>query len=176
MGVIFFVVNAAFALILLILVLIASAYAIISKNPDTRYQPMRDDRGSFIKSQTHLTTELDALGTTARDEDKPRDLEDDRNSLSHYSSQLDMKHSNSVSRSPNSPVDPAVPLFPMGDATRPGMFNDNSNTPYRPNTASPPVNRGFNTSPFPRAATGTPQQNYRSANNASPWQRGAGYE
>lgn len=161
MGVIFFVVNAAFALILLILVLISSVYAIVSKNPDTRYQPMRDDRGSFIKSQTQLTTELDALGTTARDEDKPRDLEGDRNSLSHYSSPLDMKHSNSVSRSPNSPVDPAVPLFPMGDATRPGMFNDNTEAPYRPHTASP-VHRGFNTSPFPRAATGTPQQQYRS--------------
>ena len=66
MGVIFFVYNAAFALVLLILVLVATAYAIFSKNPDTRYQPMRDDRGSFIKSQTQLNTELDALGVTAR--------------------------------------------------------------------------------------------------------------
>src|SRR5277367_6201327 len=66
MGVVFFIVNAVFALVLLILVLIASVYAIVSKNPDTRYQPMRDDRGSFIKSQTQLTTELDALGATAR--------------------------------------------------------------------------------------------------------------
>lgn len=66
MGVIFFIYNAVFALILLILVLIASVYAIASKNPDTRYQPMRDDRGSFIKSNSQLTTELDALGATAR--------------------------------------------------------------------------------------------------------------
>src|SRR5947207_13412942 len=66
MGVIFFIVNAGFALILLVLVLIASVYAFASKNPDTRYQPMRDDRGSFIKSQSALTTELDALGATAR--------------------------------------------------------------------------------------------------------------
>ncbi len=66
MGVIFFIYNAVFALILLILVLIASIYAIASKNPDTRYQPMRDDRGSFIKSNPQLTTELDALGATAR--------------------------------------------------------------------------------------------------------------
>lgn len=67
MGVIFFVYNAIFALVLLLLVLIASFYAIFSKNPDTRYQPMRDDRGSFIKSQNNLhTTELDALGATAR--------------------------------------------------------------------------------------------------------------
>ncbi|PYI12680.1 TRP-domain-containing protein [Aspergillus sclerotiicarbonarius CBS 121057] len=68
MGVIFFVYNAAFVLILLVLVLLTSAYAIFSKNPDLRYQPMRDDRGSFVKSQSQLITELDALGSTARGE------------------------------------------------------------------------------------------------------------
>ncbi|PWY86943.1 TRP-domain-containing protein [Aspergillus heteromorphus CBS 117.55] len=68
MGVVFFVYNAAFTLILLILVLLTSAYAIFSKNPDLRYQPMRDDRGSFVKSQSQLITELDALGSTARGE------------------------------------------------------------------------------------------------------------
>ncbi|EMC92486.1 hypothetical protein BAUCODRAFT_292735 [Baudoinia panamericana UAMH 10762] len=70
MGVIFFIYNAAFSTILLLIVLIASIIAVVAKNPDTRYQPMRDDRGSFIKSQTHLTTELDALGATARGEGK----------------------------------------------------------------------------------------------------------
>ncbi|RAK76521.1 transient receptor potential ion channel family protein [Aspergillus fijiensis CBS 313.89] len=69
MGVIFFVYNAAFVLVLLVLVLVTSAFAIFSKNPDLRYQPMRDDRGSFIKSQSQLgMTELDALGSTARGE------------------------------------------------------------------------------------------------------------
>lgn len=52
------------------MVLVATLYAIFSKNPDVRYQPMRDDRGSFIKSQTRFTTELDALGATARGENK----------------------------------------------------------------------------------------------------------
>ncbi|EXJ88822.1 hypothetical protein A1O3_01886 [Capronia epimyces CBS 606.96] len=66
MGVIFALYNVIFAAVLLILVLIASIYAIASKNPEVRYQPMRDDRGSFIKSQAALTTELDALGATAR--------------------------------------------------------------------------------------------------------------
>lgn len=70
MGIIFFVLNAAFALILLIMVLIATMYAIFSKNPDVRYQPMRDDRGSFTKSQSQLNTELDALGATARGDNK----------------------------------------------------------------------------------------------------------
>ncbi|KAG2415310.1 hypothetical protein HFD88_006501 [Aspergillus terreus] len=68
MGVVFFVYNAACTLILLLMVLVASAYALASKNPDTRYQPMRDDRGSFLRSYSNvqLTTELDALGATAR--------------------------------------------------------------------------------------------------------------
>ena len=70
MGVVFFLSNAVFTCVLLILVLVASVYAIASKNPETRYQPMRDDRGSFIKSQTHLNAELDALGATARGESK----------------------------------------------------------------------------------------------------------
>ncbi|ERF68857.1 hypothetical protein EPUS_04509 [Endocarpon pusillum Z07020] len=86
MGVIFFILNAVFALVLLILVLIASVYAIASKNPDTRYQPMRDDRGSFIKSNPQLTTELDALGATARGDLKlpygKTRLDDDEESFS----------------------------------------------------------------------------------------------
>ena len=60
-GVVFFIVNAVFALVLLILIVISCVMATLNKNPDTRYQPMHDDRGSFIKSQTQLTTELDAL-------------------------------------------------------------------------------------------------------------------
>lgn len=86
MGVIFFIYNAVFALVLLILVLIASVYAIASKNPETRYQPMRDDRGSFIKSNSQLTTELDALGATARGDLKvpygKARLDDDEESFS----------------------------------------------------------------------------------------------
>src|SRR5437588_26717 len=79
MGVVFFVMNAIFALVLLILVMVAIGYALISKNPDIRYQPMRDDRASFIKSNVDMltSTELDALGATARGEGKLRDLDDD---------------------------------------------------------------------------------------------------
>ncbi|GAB1196292.1 hypothetical protein APSETT444_005561 [Aspergillus pseudonomiae] len=68
MGVVFFAYNAVFSLVLLVLVLIASIYAVVSKNPDIRYQPMRDDRESFIRSQSQhqLGTELDALGAAAR--------------------------------------------------------------------------------------------------------------
>ena len=66
MGVAFFIINAVFSLVLLVLVMIATVYAFVRKNPDARYQPVGDDRASFIKSTTQLTTELDALGATAR--------------------------------------------------------------------------------------------------------------
>lgn len=79
MGVIFFVVNASFALVLLILVLISSCYAIFSKDPERRFKPMVDDRTSFIKSGAGASsTELDALGVAARGESKSlRDLDED---------------------------------------------------------------------------------------------------
>src|SRR5205814_1506364 len=65
-GAAFFIINATFSLVLLIIILIVTTISIFKKNPDMRYQPMSDDRASFIKSQTQLTTELDALGATAR--------------------------------------------------------------------------------------------------------------
>ncbi|KAK4151613.1 hypothetical protein C8A00DRAFT_17009 [Chaetomidium leptoderma] len=88
-GVVLWVVNAAFALILLLMLIITTAIIIFHNNPDTRYQFMNDDRTSFMKSQTHLGTsnELDALGVTARGDGKtyPRgtDLEDDDSTLSN---------------------------------------------------------------------------------------------
>jgi hypothetical protein len=160
MGVIFFVYNAVFALILLLLVLVASVYAILSKNPDTRYQPMRDDRGSFIKSNSQLTAELDALGQTARGDVKASDaatrVEEDKGSLSSGSlmrPQTDASNTNLTplnanntgyrpdgSRGP-SPVE-NQPLFPAADESsrrgtpvsqdRHGMYNQgyNSNNGY----------------------------------------------
>ncbi|PCG90373.1 TRP-like family [Penicillium occitanis (nom. inval.)] len=72
MGVVLVLYNAIFALVLLLMVLVSAFYAIFSKNPDLRYEPVRDDRGSFIRSQTQLDVhkELDALGATARGEEK----------------------------------------------------------------------------------------------------------
>jgi len=127
MGVIFFVMNAAFALVLLILVLVSSVYALVSKNPDVRYQPMRDDRGSFIKSSSHMTgsTELDALGATARGDMKSRDLEGDGDSFdhnrrSHHNASHPLPPTAGSQRAPShydvprSPVDTSVPFFPSG--------------------------------------------------------------
>lgn len=65
-GMVFFFLNIIFSLVLLIIVLVASTLSIVRSDPETRYQPMEDNRGSFIKSQTALTTELDMLAATAR--------------------------------------------------------------------------------------------------------------
>lgn len=48
MGVVYFVLNAAFALFLLIFTIVTCTLALVYKNPDTRYQPMKDDRVSFL--------------------------------------------------------------------------------------------------------------------------------
>lgn len=141
MGVIFFIMNAAFALILLLMVLVASGFAIFSKNPDVRYQPMRDDRGSFIKSQSNLTTELDALGATARGESKtpfkPRELDSD----SYSSGSFDGSHSHGY------------------------------NHPYSKENPS------YDSSPLTQGRTGSLRSDgQRPGANASPWQRGAGYD
>jgi Transient receptor potential (TRP) ion channel len=66
LGVVWFLVNALFALVLLILVIISCAYALFSKDPETRYQPMRDDRSSFIRNAKESSTELDALAASVR--------------------------------------------------------------------------------------------------------------
>jgi hypothetical protein len=153
MGVLFFVVNCVFAIIILIMCFFSSIRALMSKNPDNRYQPMRDDRGSFIKSQTNLDhTELDALGATARGdgshygmaEQKRMDLEYDNNSTT----------SNLANTTPHH-------VAPLNGRTSPAYSN-------------PPAYQ----SPYPRPGGG---QQFRSTNNVSPtpggnmWQRGVGY-
>jgi uncharacterized membrane protein len=70
LGVGWFVINAVFALVLLILVIVSCAYAFFSKDPESRYQPMRDDRSSFIRNAKESSTELDALAANVRGDGK----------------------------------------------------------------------------------------------------------
>jgi len=188
MGVVFFILNAVFALVLLIMVIVAVVFSIVRKNPDTRYQPMSDDRASFIKSQTQLTTELDALGATARGDMKGGykpglDLDDDNDSWSSDSirHQQASQSTSAVGREPpHSPVDPSVPLFPSGHHGGPPAYQDNPRGAYqgsygaesRPNSDLPLItqNRGSATgSPAPYArGSGASNAGYRMANNASP--------
>lgn len=168
MGVLFFGINVLFATVLLFMVLLATAYAIFLKNPDTRYQPMRDDRGSFIKSATQLNTELDALGATARGDmvqtpfSKGRHLDNDDDSFSTDSGRhqqeaagvpLPPSTANSNlsrsqrrnSREPSrSPVDPSMPFLPSNGGPRHGEPNYYSET-------SPGIYTGYHDSNRPGA-------------------------
>ncbi|KAK6462763.1 hypothetical protein DFJ63DRAFT_174642 [Scheffersomyces coipomensis] len=74
MGVVYFVLNAVFALFLLIFTIVTCVLALVYKNPDTRYKPMKDDRVSFLPRFDNKTgegneadedLELMALGQTA---------------------------------------------------------------------------------------------------------------
>lgn len=170
MGVVFFIYNAVFALILLILVLIASIYAITSKNPDTRYQPMRDDRGSFIKSNSQLTTELDALGATARGDVKApyakSKLDDDEESFSSGSLGRHTTDPAAVPLPPStansgyqrggserhSPVD-NQPMFPADNAGRRGPPPPHANNYDQRGM----YNQGYNGSDYSQAGYATPQ-------------------
>ncbi|KAF2871515.1 hypothetical protein BDV95DRAFT_594620 [Massariosphaeria phaeospora] len=175
MGVIFFIYNAAFALVLLIMVLVASGFALFTKNPDTRYQPMRDDRGSFIKSQTQLTTELDALGATARGEgkgthpyNKPRSgIDDDDDSFSTHS--VDQRHMAAKEGGFNEHYQPAPPRSPADPNA--GFSAPAAGPPSYYSNASPPPSNGYG-----RTGSLRNEGQYRAANNSSPWQRGAGYD
>lgn len=66
MGVIFFVLNAAFSLILLLYTLITCGLVLLIKNPDSRYKPAKDDRASFIhdprNNMSTINGEFTALG------------------------------------------------------------------------------------------------------------------
>ncbi|KAJ4299132.1 putative flavin carrier protein 3 [Kalmusia sp. IMI 367209] len=179
MGVIFFIYNAVFALVLLLMVLVSSGFALFTKNPDTRYQPMRDDRGSFIKSQTQLTTELDALGATARGEGKGTharlDDDDDALSISSADQRQQLANKEGGFTEHYQPAPPRSPIHPTGPS------------PYSSGTSIPstmPPSYYNNTSPVPsvpstgygRTGSLRNEAQYRSANNSSPWQRGAGYD
>lgn len=198
MGVIFAVYNIIFIAVLLVMVLVSSIYAIASKNPETRYQPMRDDRGSFIKSQSALTTELDALGATARQDGKAlysphtKEIDDDLSSSDSLSrpvtqpnrplsnTHLAAQHTYTGAPAPSSPMSPAHPPLNQ-QGPQPGYGQS------RPNTApGSPVTRSFSRpgagAPYPprSAQSNYPPQNFARSQNQRPiqpqWQTGAGYE
>ncbi|KAF2151417.1 TRP-domain-containing protein [Myriangium duriaei CBS 260.36] len=164
MGVIFFFINAVFSLVLLILLLVASGFALFSKNPDVRYAPMRDDRGSFIKSQSHLPNELDALGATARGEgrlgQKSARIEDDEDGYS--SSDVSRVGGNSSSMAGRYADQPA-PNSPHTGYSN-GMYQNEKSSGYYQPVA-------------PRSGANSPAPGARGPVGRSPaWQRGAGYD
>ncbi|KFY98452.1 hypothetical protein V498_01456 [Pseudogymnoascus sp. VKM F-4517 (FW-2822)] len=203
-GVAFFVVNAVFAFVLLILVIVSTILAATRKNPDTRYQTMSDDRASFIKSQTALSTELDALGATARGEMKGGfkhglDLDDDS-----WESESMRRHPANMALPPSTANSHDAPAFASDRGSgspfdeKRGVYQGSFAAESRPNSdISLASGARMGPSPTPQfmgrnGARGSrtslaSQQGYVRANNASPlgtrdqntpspWQRGAGYD
>ncbi|KAL7818677.1 TRP domain-containing protein [Trichoderma aethiopicum] len=184
-GVILFVLNAIFSLVLLLMVIASTAYSIYRKNPDARYQFMADDRASFMKSQTQLNnnaaTELDALAVTARGDKAGYKLGDDEEaSITSNEQRHPADATSSMAYAPQSmtaqpsfyqparsvsPVNPSVPLFPANDQQSHSSYGH-----------APPSPSGMRHSPSFGSNSNTSPGGYRSQNNASPWQRGAGYD
>lgn len=67
-GVVLFILNAAFSLILIIYVIASTAVTLFRKDPDGRYYTMADDRTSFMKSRTQIdsTFQLHELHRSAQ--------------------------------------------------------------------------------------------------------------
>lgn len=175
-GVVLFILNAAFSLILLIMVIVSTCFSFFRKNPDARYQYMADDRASFMKSQTqlHTTTELDALAATARGDkhgyNSKLDLDDDPEDPFASPHNMSQQSFHTGGQGPRrSPVNPSMPLFPANGQRPESPFRSASPAPNRSGSALG-QQRGQNASP---ASGGS---GYRSQNNSSPWQRGAGYD
>ncbi|KAK4863605.1 hypothetical protein LT330_002383 [Penicillium expansum] len=117
LGVIFFILNAIFTLVLLIYLLIGMVYAIFLKKPDTKYKPLGDDRDSFLWSGTGTTTELSSLEKIARGEEDAEGHPHPARVVTAPPSDEDV--SMAARRPYNDVVDPSLPLFPANyDHTR----------------------------------------------------------
>jgi hypothetical protein len=183
-GVVLWIANAVFALILLIMLIVSTIFVFFRENPDGRYQIMADDRTSFMKSQTHLhtTTELDALAATARGDKygskSGLDLDDDAESITSDSLRRQTEHlgvpsgaasvSTGVASRPRTPASPAMPLFPADGPRSPPRYHDRPASPFsaqhRP--ASPFGAQQRPASPF--GAQQRPASPYGAPNNYGP--------
>jgi hypothetical protein len=188
-GVVLWIANAIFSLVLLIMLIVTTVIVFFRENPDARYQYMADDRASFMKSQTQLntTTELDALAATARGDKggyKPGlDLDDDAESISSDSvrrsvnakGMMPVSAANSVSNGsygnpPRSPVDPSMPLFPADGHRSPPQYlrqQPSGNFPQRAPSPYGGQQRAASPSPYGGSSSNL-SSNFRAQNNASP--------
>lgn len=68
-AVVYFIMNAIFALILLLFTIITCTISLLHKNPDVRYEQVKDDRTAFMPNENITSPneemELTALGATA---------------------------------------------------------------------------------------------------------------
>lgn len=144
-GVILWILNAAFSLILLATLIITTGIVLFHNNPDARYHIVNDDRNSFMKSQNNLHThgQLDALAATARNSGrgfKPVDFDDD---VSPVSSASNMPRPSSLHSAKNSMRSSmrqinADPSYGVDGSYEPGHIrsrssNLRSSSPYNSN-------------------------------------------
>jgi len=193
-GVVLWIANAVFSLVLLLMLIVSTIFVFFRENPDGRYQIMADDRTSFMKSQTHLTTttELDALAATARGDKSGfkggLDLDDDAESITSDSVRRQTErlgvpsaHTSvsGFSNRPRSPASPAMPLFPADTPRSPPRYNDRPASPFASGRPISPY--GAPDRPVQYAAPNRPPQNrpaspygapsgpsFRQQNNSSP--------
>ncbi|KAE9366995.1 TRP-domain-containing protein [Stipitochalara longipes BDJ] len=182
-GMIFFFLNVIFALVLLILVLVVVTLSLFRKDPESRYHPIADNRGSFIKSQTNLVPmELDQLGLSARG-----GIESEKDMHAH-----DLAHHQGDNGYPNTSYNGA------GGPPSPGLQTFNSNPAFQPAHYHPAERLGdpyggsdngrlraspvYDTDSSRPGSSQSHLQREKSPFGAdrrpatSPWQRGAGYE
>lgn len=165
-GVVLWILNAATTLILLLVIIISTAIVFFTDNPDGRYKFMGDDRTSFMKSQSQLSPngELDALAMTARGD-----------KMGGYGSGFDDNESlkpPSFAQTPRSrpqSINHAIPSVATASSTS-TVQNDRARVSADQHTAFLPTNAEMQ-------QTGSLSiHSVSRAQNASPWQRGAGYE
>lgn len=94
-AVVYFILNAILALILLIFTIYTCTIALLHKNPDSRYSQIKDDRNAFIPKEAVMDTneemELAALGATAmQGQDRKSYIPEDSSALE--SIKLDSSH------------------------------------------------------------------------------------
>ncbi|KAI1261051.1 hypothetical protein F5Y18DRAFT_214067 [Xylariaceae sp. FL1019] len=161
-GVVLWVVNAITTTVLLLMLIISTTLVFFRDNPDGRYKFMADDRTSFMKSQTQLTTtgELDALAMTARGDKAGYgfEMDDDLESVHRAGSLRPQSRPQSMTRPGPSSVSPASTLH--AERGRPSVDQQ------APFINGAQVSRTPSPANFPS----------RAQHNASPWQRGAGYD
>lgn len=175
-GILIFIVNAIFSLVLLLLVIGSSIIVFWRKNPDTRYRAMDDDRVSFWKSKTQLNTtqELDELAATARGGKDGMYGDSRSDSPEPNTNRFTMQSVNSASRSQLalnqrenasaiwSPVDPSTPLARAGEHQHPGS---RPVSPYHDSQSM----RGVSREP---TLPGFVQQNDQQTPQRGPWRPG----
>lgn len=165
MGWIFFIMNAAFSLILLLMILTFAIMILFSKNPDVRFKPAKDDRRSFQRHSLvdnngvspSVAEELMALGDVAKDHSENWEtqlsdksqlddvnifaLEDEK--MEDLAAQKQRTNSTSSAKKPTTFKDKIWRKLSLGRGKRRNQsteFGDNEITSLTPSSTSPATN------------------------------------